>query len=57
MEKKSMIVEKQGQIHGQTVADGWAGAVMQKPLVFRDISYKPTDLLTYRPTRRGVTHL
>ena len=23
---------KQGRIHGNTVADGWAGAVVQKPL-------------------------
>ena len=22
---------QQGRIHGKTVADGWAGAVMQKP--------------------------
>ena len=24
---------KPGRIHGKTVADGWAGAVVQKPLV------------------------
>ena len=24
--------KKQGQIHGKTVVDGWAGAVLQKPL-------------------------
>ena len=26
---------KQGQIHGKTVMDGWAGAEMQKPLPFQ----------------------
>ena len=26
------INHKQGRIHGNPVADGWAGAVMQKPL-------------------------
>ena len=25
-------IQKQGRIHGNPVADGWAGAVMQKPL-------------------------
>ena len=28
-------MEKQGRIHGNPVADGWAGAVMQKPLAFQ----------------------
>ena len=35
MEKKEKEKEKekeQGRIHGKTVADSWAGAVMQKPL-------------------------
>ena len=26
---------EQGQIRGKTVADGWAGAVMQKPLAIQ----------------------
>ena len=26
------ILLEQGQIHGNPVADGWAGAAMQKPL-------------------------
>ena len=26
------ILKKQGRIHGNPVADGWAGAVMRKPL-------------------------
>ena len=43
---------KQGRIHGNPVADGWAGAVMQKPLAILEIF--PTDLPTYRPTRQGV---
>ena len=25
-------IQKQGRIHGNTVADGWAGAVVRKPL-------------------------
>ena len=29
--KEGKMIEKQGWIHGKTVADGWAGAVMQKP--------------------------
>ena len=29
----SRIVTKQGRIHGRTVVDGWAGAILQKPLV------------------------
>ena len=39
------IKEKQGQIHGNPVADGWAGVVMQKPLAIQKY-----DLPTYRPT-------
>ena len=27
-----LFLIEQGRIHGRTVADGWAGAVMQKPL-------------------------
>ena len=31
--KKCILSEgKQGRIHGNPVANGWAGAVMQKPL-------------------------
>ena len=40
---------KHGRIHGKTVADGWAGAVMQKPLAIQKC-----DGLTDRPTRQGV---
>ena len=29
-EKKLRDRNKQGQIHGETVVDGWAGAVVQK---------------------------
>ena len=36
---------KQGQIHGNPVGDGWAGAVMQKPLGIQKCD-GPTD----RPT-------
>ena len=31
----SGFIEKQGRIHGNPVADGWAGAVMQKPLAIQ----------------------
>ena len=44
---------EQGQIHGRTVADGWAGAVMQKPLAIQKCDGRterrtdgPTDRLT-----------
>ena len=40
---------KQGQIHGNPVADGWAGAVMRKPLAIQKC-----DRQTFRPTRQGV---
>ena len=39
--------------HGQTVADGWAGAVMQKPLAIQKC-YGRIDRPTDRPTRQGV---
>ena len=39
--------DKQGGIHGNPVADGWAGAVMQKPLGIQKCD-GPTD----RPTDR-----
>ena len=34
--------KQQGRIHGNTVADGWAGAVMQKPLAIQK-HFLPTD--------------
>ena len=43
---------KQGRIHGNPVADGWAGAVMQKPLGIQKCDL-PTDLPTDGPTRQG----
>ena len=46
-EKK--IERKQGRIHGNTVADGLAGAVMRKPLTIQKC-YGRTD----GPTRQGV---
>ena len=36
------LIHEQGRIHGTTVADGWAGAVMQKPLAIQDYD-GPTD--------------
>ena len=44
---------KQGRIHGNPVADGWAGAVTPKPLEIQKCDL-PTDLPTDRPTRQGV---
>ena len=41
--------KKQGRIHGNPVADGWAGAVMQKPLGIQKCdgsTDRPTDLPT-----------
>ena len=40
---------KQGRIHGNSVADGWAGAVMQKPLRIQKCdgrTYRHTDIPT-----------
>ena len=38
---------KTGRIHDRTVADGWAGAVMQKPLVIQKC-YLPTNTASSR---------
>ena len=38
-------IQKQGRIHGNTVADGWAGAVVRKPL-----GIQKCDLPTFLPT-------
>ena len=38
---------KTGQIQSRTVADGWGGAVMQKPLAIQKY-YGPMDELTDR---------
>ena len=48
---------KQGRIHGNPVADGWAGAVMQKPLGIQKCDGPtdgPTGVPIYRPTWQGV---
>ena len=42
---------QQGRIHGNPVADGWAGAVMRKPLGIQKCDV-PTYRPTYRPTRQ-----
>ena len=39
--KLALYLKKQGRIHGNPVADGWAGAVMRKPLAILEIF--PTD--------------
>ena len=45
--------EKQGRIHGNPVADSWAGAVMQKPLGIQKCDGR-TDGRTDGPTRQSV---
>ena len=44
---------KQGRLHGNPVADGLAGAVMQKSLGIQKCD-GPKDQRTDRPTRQGV---
>ena len=44
---------KQGRIHGNPVAYGWAGAVPQKPLGIQKCDRR-TDGPTDRPTWQGV---
>ena len=39
---------KQGRIHGNLVAEGGAGAVMQKPLELKNVTYVPTDTVRCR---------
>ena len=64
------IKYKQGRIHSKTVADGWAGAVIQKSLEIQKYlgqTYRPTDLRTdtarcrvacpQLKTRWGIGHL
>ena len=49
--------EKRGRIHGNPVADGWAGAVMQEPIAIQKCDVRkdgPTDGPTDRLTRQGV---
>ena len=47
--RKRKKEKKQGRIHGNPVADGWAGAVMRKPLAIQKC-YGPTDRQTDGPT-------
>ena len=50
--KNCLSRQKQGRIHSRTVAEGWTGAEMQKPLErsrFRNI----WDVLTDLPTDQG----
>ena len=44
---------EQGRIHGNPVADGWAGALMRKPLAIQKCDGR-TDRLTDGPIRQGV---
>ena len=46
-------VREKGRIHSNPVADGWAGAAMQKPLGIQKcdlLTDLPTDLPTNLPT-------
>ena len=52
-DRRSTREREQGRIHGNPVADGWAGAVMPKPLKIQKCDL-PTDLPTYQPTQQGV---
>ena len=45
------IQGKQGRIHGNAVADGWAGAVLRKPLEIQKCDGR-TDGRTEGPTDR-----
>ena len=49
MEEKISSEMKQGRTHVNPVADGWAGAVLQKPL-----GIQKCDGRTDGPTRQGV---
>ena len=48
-----MNQSEQGRIHGNPVADDWAGAVMQKPLGIQKCDGR-TDGWTDLPTDQGV---
>ena len=39
---KFLFVKKQDWIHGISIADGWAGAVMQKKLAIQNVTHGPT---------------
>ena len=47
--KSNKMKNKQGRIHGNPVADGWAGAVMRKPLGIQKCD-RPTNGRTDGPT-------
>ena len=49
----SQSLTEQGRIHGNTVADGWAGAVVRKPLVIQKCDGR-TDRRTDGSTDQGV---
>ena len=42
------LKKKQSQIHGNSVADGWAGAVMQKPHGIKNVTDGRTDTTSCR---------
>ena len=53
LSKHALRNETQGRIFGNSVADGWAGAVMQEPLTIQKFD-RQTDRRTYQPTRQSV---
>ena len=53
--KMNERMKEQGRIHGNTVADGWAGAVMRKPLAIKKHD-KRTGRPTDRLTEQGVEY-
>ena len=53
LSKHCWFNRKQGRIHGNPVADGWAGAVMLKPLGIQKGEGR-MDLPIDRRTRQGV---
>ena len=61
-DRQTDMLKEQGRIHGRTVAEGWAGAVMQNRLQFRNVMDRQTgqwmdgltDGRTDRLTQQGV---
>ena len=53
LDQKTKTKRQQGRIHGNPVADDWAGAVMRKPLGIKKCDGQ-TDGPTYRPTYRPI---
>ena len=48
--------DEQDRIHGKTVADGWAGAVLRKPLAIQNIWNGWTDGRAEGPTQKVLSY-